>query len=158
MRDLSEVFNRRKDLMRYKKWLMILFVFYAEFSLAGMMGGGMMRHTMVSSADLPSTYKGVDSPIVASNATVQKGATLYHARCSMCHGNTGEGDGVAARQLSPPPANLKKLIHGANAVKNDFLFWIVSEGGQIKNSAMPAFKQSLSEKDRWSIIQFLHTL
>jgi len=153
MRDLYEVFNRSKGLMSDKKWLMVLFIFYAEFSFAGMMG-----HPMMYSADLPSTYEGVGSPLVASNATVRKGAALYHARCSMCHGNTGVGDGVAARQLSPPPANLKKLIHGADAVKNDFLFWIISEGGQIKGSAMPAFKQSLSEKDRWSIIQFLHTL
>jgi len=36
--------------------------------------------------------------------------------------------------------------------------WIISEGGKDFNAAMPAFKEALSEKQKWKIIQFLRTL
>lgn len=39
-----------------------------------------------------------------------------------------------------------------------YLIWAIGEGGAQIGSAMPAFKDSLSEADRWRIIRFLRTL
>lgn len=34
-------------------------------------------------------------------------------------------------------------------------FWSVSEGGEAMGTAMPAFKQTLSEKERWQILLYI---
>jgi mono/diheme cytochrome c family protein len=39
-----------------------------------------------------------------------------------------------------------------------YLMWAISNGRGAMGSAMPAFKDTLSETDRWRIIRFLRTL
>ena len=39
-----------------------------------------------------------------------------------------------------------------------YLMWAISEGGGQLGTAMPAFRDALSETDRWKIIRFLRTL
>jgi mono/diheme cytochrome c family protein len=40
---------------------------------------------------------------------VAQGRQMYLEYCGSCHGLTGEGDGPVARELSTPPANLRRL-------------------------------------------------
>lgn len=36
-----------------------------------------------------------------------------------------------------------------------YIYWTVSEGGEALGTAMPGFKDALSEKERWQLILFM---
>jgi mono/diheme cytochrome c family protein len=97
---------------------------------------------------------------------------IYGQNCSVCHGDTAQGNGPLARTLNPPPFNFsdrKALAETADV----FLFWRISEGGQFKVippsvraamspealqqfvhqwSAMPSWRGVLTEDQRWMLV------
>jgi mono/diheme cytochrome c family protein len=104
---------------------------------------------------VPAPYAGRANPLPRTAATVERGARVYAANCASCHGETGLGDGPAGRQLSPPPANLAWLSRMPMSRWDAFMFWTVSEGGAPLGTAMPSFKASLPESDRWAVIAYI---
>lgn len=46
-----------------------------------------------------------------ASAEGMTGADLYRQYCSICHGNSGKGDGAAADALRTKPADLTQLTH-----------------------------------------------
>jgi putative copper resistance protein D len=79
---------------------------------------------------------------------------LYGESCAVCHGAAGYGDGPAAADLKPKPADLTAR-HAATHTAGD-LYWWLSHG--IKDTAMPGFKDSFNEDERWDLINFLRAL
>jgi mono/diheme cytochrome c family protein len=59
--------------------------------------------------------------------------------------------------MSPPPANLRWLMSRPIASES-YLMWAISEGGAALGTAMPPFKEALSENERWKIISYLEAL
>lgn len=119
-----------------------------------MMGRGrpsMIRHHYYMRNGLPPDYRGKISPLSPSAKTVAEGALLYTDNCASCHGARGLGDGEAGRDLNPPPANIAHMI-GMPMFNDAYLFWTVSEGGAPVGSAMPAFKDILSDEEIWKVI------
>ncbi len=100
----------------------------------------------------PTTYVRPAVPYTATS--IASGQALYRANCAVCHGPAGYGDGPAARALHPRPADLTAR-HTADHTVGD-LFWWLSHG--IRGSAMPAFGGTLSEEERWDVINFVRTL
>ncbi|HXH22915.1 MAG TPA: CopD family protein [Dehalococcoidia bacterium] len=87
--------------------------------------------------------------VPASPESVARGRELFFANCIQCHGESGRGDGPLASSLSIPPANLYDHIpyHA-----DQFFFNIISRG---VSGVMPGFASTLSEEDRWHILNFL---
>jgi mono/diheme cytochrome c family protein len=106
---------------------------------------------------VPSQYAGKNNPMAGNADAAAKGKTTFEANCVSCHGTGGKGDGPAAASLTPKPSN---LIDSMKENKVDFIFWRISEGGAMApfNSAMPAWKDTLSEDERWQIVTYLQTL
>ena len=84
------------------------------------------------------------------------------ARCSVCHGEEGDGKGPAATSLplKPPSFRDAKMV---GEMAGNYWFWRVSEGGIVEpfrsmGSVMPAWKDELSVQDRWAVIAYTHTL
>ncbi|MBM4261363.1 MAG: c-type cytochrome [Deltaproteobacteria bacterium] len=102
----------------------------------------------------PTTYK---RPGVSYNAiSVANGGALYHeSGCVSCHGVNGYGDGPNAQDLNPKPVDLT-AAH-ANAHTAGDLYWWLSYGVK-PTSAMPGFSESLSEEERWDLINYLRAL
>ncbi len=89
-----------------------------------------------------------------------RGQQLYLQQCASCHGKEGRGDGPVAAGLAHKPADLTNHFHNAPGDGDGYLFWRISEGGQVPpfnamQSAMPSFKH-LSEDDRWAILTYVH--
>lgn len=122
-----------------------------------MLRGSMQRHRLAMMGGLPATYRQLRNPIPSGLQVVAEGKALFQTHCIACHGVLGEGDGPAAAGLSPPPANLRWLIRRPMAW-DGYLMWSISEGGSALGSAMPAYKDALSESDRWRLIRYLRTL
>ncbi len=118
--------------------------------------GQIMRH-MMTSHSVPDAYATLRNPLVADEATLRRGAELYQTNCASCHGASGQGDGPVAASLQPSPANLARAVQ-MPMVDATFLYWRVSEGALTQKSAMPPFKEMLSEEERWQIVTFVETL
>jgi mono/diheme cytochrome c family protein len=129
----------------------------------GMMGPGMMgpggrsmqRHHFAMMSGIPSPYESYRNPLPQTRETVDKGGAIYEKTCMPCHGPTGQGDGEAGRNLSPPPGNLAWLSQMPMVRWDPFMYWTIAEGGAAFGTAMPAFKGALSENDIWAVTAYI---
>lgn len=79
---------------------------------------------------------------------------LFQTNCAGCHGATGEGNGILAKQLNPEPTNFTDKNRALNRSLLG-LFDAISNG--LDNTAMPAFTQ-LKEQQRWSLAFYVGSL
>ena len=100
----------------------------------------------------PTTYR--RSPLPYQAASIAKGIAFYTARCAVCHGRAGKGDGPGGAGLPKLPADLTAPHTGQHTAGD--LFWWITQG--IPVSGMPAFGETLSEDERWDLINFLRAL
>lgn len=117
-------------------------------------GSGMMaRHQ----ATVPPDYAGVTNPVPATEESLARGEETYSAYCETCHGAGGLGNGPAGENLDPAPA---PIAHTSQMLGDDYLYWRISEGGAMEpfNSAMPAWKETLDEQERWDVINYIRAL
>jgi copper transport protein len=103
----------------------------------------------------PSSPAGLVNPIPPNADSIAKGQALYTANCVPCHGAGGKGDGPVGLTLNPRPADL--TLHAIPGVHTDGqLYEWITNG--YPNSVMPAFKQRLSDDDRWNLLNFIRTM
>lgn len=107
--------------------------------------------------DIPDQYRGLRNPFTLEDQqALEAGRRLYHAyapSCAACHGDGGRGDGPMAPYLEPQPADFAApLMLRALREHQDYLFWWVSEG--VPRTAMPAWKERMSETERWQVITY----
>ena len=102
-----------------------------------------------SDAPLSEEEASASNPFEATQASIERGRTLFMRDCMQCHGETGRGDGPLASSLSIPPANLYDHIPFH---PDQFFFGVITKG---LSGVMPAFEDSISEEDRWNILNFL---
>jgi putative copper export protein/mono/diheme cytochrome c family protein/peroxiredoxin len=130
---------------RHRRWL-------SAVAALATVSGGLIVATSISIDAYPTTYR---RPAIAyQTISIANGMTLYHESCAMCHGKAGYGDGPAAAELNPKPADLTAR-HATDHTAGD-LYWWLSHG--VRGSAMPGFKESLTEDERWDVINFLRAL
>ncbi len=106
-------------------------------------------------AQVPDDYAGLSSPVAADEESLERGAEIYTTLCATCHGDGGMGDGPAGASLEPPAAS---VAHTSQMMRDDYLFWRISEGGVSFQTAMPSFKASLDEQGRWDVINYMRAL
>lgn len=94
-------------------------------------------------------------PIAPSVAPdLSKGAQLFQANCSACHGAQGHGDGSMAASLDPKPTALSDRTR-ARERSLLALHQVISSG--VEGTAMPSFVR-FSDDDRWALAFFVGTL
>jgi copper transport protein len=93
------------------------------------------------------------NPFPPTAESLQIGETVYRARCQVCHGVEGRGDGPAAATMVPRPADFR--IHMAAGHTDGQLFYWVTNG--VAGTAMPAFREVLTPEERWHVITFIRT-
>jgi copper transport protein len=92
----------------------------------------------------------IQNPVPRTPASVARGRELYQQQCVVCHGLNARGDGPLAASLNPRPADLR--VHVAQHTEGQLWLWL-TDG--FPGSAMPAFRTTLSDEDRWNIINYL---
>lgn len=121
----------------------------------GGMAGSMPRHHQAMRSGVPAPYDSFANPLPRTRQTLERGAAVYTENCASCHGPTGQGDGVAGRELSPLPGNLAWLSRMPMVRWDPFMYWAIAEGGAEFGTAMPAFKETLSNADIWAVIAYI---
>jgi mono/diheme cytochrome c family protein len=95
------------------------------------------------------------NPVAAGPASIAGGRALYEANCLACHGPTGAGDGPLGLALNPRPADLR--AHAVPGVHPDGQLYLwISDG--LAGSSMPAFANTLSDEERWHLVNYLRSL
>ncbi|MDD1012464.1 cytochrome c/FTR1 family iron permease [Pseudomonas rubra] len=113
-------------------------------------GPGVARQARQLGAQLAVAYEVSQAPIITPDPT--RGAPLYAQHCSVCHGDSGAGDGPAGLGLTPPPANLRS----AERLDRLSLFDLYNTLGLgIEGTDMPSFADQLDERQRWDLATYI---
>jgi mono/diheme cytochrome c family protein len=59
--------------------------------------------------------------------------------------------------MVPAPADLAWLAGTPRNKSDPYIYWSIAEGGRAFDSEMPAFKQTLSKRDIWSVTAYIRT-
>jgi mono/diheme cytochrome c family protein len=91
-------------------------------------------------------------PLPSSPASVQRGKVLYGINCSVCHGDTGVGDGKISSYFTPKPFDLS-----SDTVQNlpdSEIFLVITTG----RGQMPSLAENLQVSERWDVVNYVRTL
>ncbi|MBI3353838.1 MAG: cytochrome c [Nitrospirae bacterium] len=89
----------------------------------------------------------------SEKGNAEAGKKIYDARCGLCHGAAGKGDGPAGASLNPKAADFTDKAKMNKS--DDELFKLISDG--VKGTAMMGFASSLSEQERQDVIAYIRT-
>lgn len=105
----------------------------------------------------PTEYVGIQNPLPKTPENIAEGKKLYEANCAPCHGEKADGKGHEARGFFPEPMNFK--VESLSIIPEGYAFWRIREGGQGLppegapwDSAMPMWKDRLTDEEIWKII------
>jgi len=101
----------------------------------------------------PTSYYA--SPTGFTSAAIVQGAALYPSHCAACHGADGAGIGPASDGLAVPPADLTAAHLWMHS--DGELFWWLTHGIDAPEGglAMPGFAATLSDDERWDLIDYI---
>jgi len=101
--------------------------------------------------NVPETAKGMKNLFAPDKSSIARGEKSYRKDCARCHGKQGKGDGNSAMKLERTVTDLS-----SDYVQNQTdgeLYWKISEG----RSPMPFSKNTLTDDQRWDIINYIRT-
>ncbi|MCF4984855.1 cytochrome c/FTR1 family iron permease [Pseudomonas syringae] len=108
------------------------------------------RQARQLSAKLALAYEVSQAPAITPDPA--RGAPLYAQHCSVCHGDSGAGDGPAGIGLEPPPSNLRDTARLDRLSLYDLYN---ATGLGIAGTDMPAFADQLDDRQRWDIATYI---
>jgi len=114
-------------------------------------GVGVGSRALVEAANRPVGSLAVN-PITPTGESVARGRDLYLANCANCHGQNGAGDGPTGVGLMPPPGAIWPAVSSSSDGQLEYL---ITQG--VSATAMPPFATSLTESDRWDLVNYLHS-
>src|SRR2546426_7141354 len=101
------------------------------------------------------------SPLSLAVQDTTKGRAVYVKWCAGCHGDGGAGDGPAASHMLPRPRDFTGAIYKIRTTASGQLptdqdvLRSIDEG--LPGTAMPAWKERLSERERRDVLAYLKT-
>ena len=102
---------------------------------------------------VPFTARFTTNPVPDTTASTDAGRVTFQANCAVCHGSRALGDGPQAFTLNPRPVNLQ--LHVPLHAEGEIHYWI-TEG--VVGTGMPAWKDRLSDTERWQVVRYLDAL
>lgn len=102
------------------------------------------------SARLAELYQVAQTPAITPDP--ERGAPLYAQHCSVCHGDSGAGDGPAGIGLEPPPSNLRDAARMDRLSLYDLYNTL---GLGIEGTDMPSFADQLDDRQRWDLATYI---
>lgn len=99
----------------------------------------------------PATGSTAPAPggAVSTEVSLKVGDAVFQARCVICHGATGLGDGTAGQALNPRPRNFheRAYMDTLTDARIESTIWNGKAG-----TAMPPWKGLVSESERKSLV------
>lgn len=91
-----------------------------------------------------------------------RGRAAYRQWCAGCHGDDGRGEGPGARMMLPPPRDFTTALYQLRSTATGGLptdadiAHVIDDG--IPGTAMPGWKEQLSDRDRRDLVAYLKSL
>ena len=101
----------------------------------------------------PQRQQADGNPIPLTVTSVEAGRELYQANCAACHGVDARGGGPQSGTTRVRPPSL--VSEHLDEHSDRELFDTISNG---LPGGMPAWAGTLSETDRWNLVNFLRSL
>ena len=95
----------------------------------------------------------IKNPIAKDAESVEAGKKLYQLHCASCHGPQGKGDGGLALS-GGTPADLTDDAWDYGSTDGE-IFVVIRDG---VSSDMLAYKEKLTEKQIWQVVNFIRSL
>jgi mono/diheme cytochrome c family protein len=129
------------------------FGIFAVFALLAFAGRRVAADDAPKPWVAPDEARSVKNPVPASQENLAAAEMLFQDNCLLCHGEKGMGDGPGAKTIKVKPANFtdKKLM---SAETDGSIFWKMSNG----RGPMPPWKDDLTEKERWQLVNYIRKL
>ena len=91
-------------------------------------------------------------PVAVDRELLERGRERFEIYCSVCHGVTGDGDGMVVRRgfKRPPSYHSERL----RAVAAGQMFDVITNGF----GAMPRYSVQIEPRDRWAIVAYVRVL
>jgi mono/diheme cytochrome c family protein len=103
-------------------------------------------HVFAQEWIVPEDQKNIVNPQEYNLVNVKKGKELYIKNCKSCHGDPGKNNVLP---LVPPPVDITSEKMQKNTESE--LYYKITNG----RVAMPQFKATISDDDRWRIVNFI---
>jgi mono/diheme cytochrome c family protein len=134
-------------------------LFLSACSLAGDItpppGAAPLISPTLQSEDTPVASLDASQALPIGPLSAAEGAAVYAEHCAACHGETGNGDGPMAAQLSGPPPKFADSDLARRHSPQEW-FAVVTQGRLDK--FMPPFNERLTDAQRWNVVAFLYAL
>ncbi len=97
------------------------------------------------------------SSLAIAGGNADNGKKLFAAKCVMCHGAAGKGDGAAAASLNPKPRDLTDSAY-MKGLSDQHLTDLLKKGGAGvgKSPLMPA--SGLKDEEIPDVVAYMRTL
>jgi mono/diheme cytochrome c family protein len=91
-------------------------------------------------------------PAELRRALMTRGRERFNIHCSVCHGRTGDGDGMIVRRgfRKPPTLHIDRLRNAPAG----YFFDVITNGF----GAMPSYANRIDVFDRWAIVTYVRAL
>ena len=112
-----------------------------------------------ATAQAPDDFYHLKNPLQSTQQNLDAGESLFRVdaqptACKVCHGLTGNGLGMMAPGLNPPPRNFV-CVDTMKEVPDGQMFWVIKNGSH--GTGMPAYPE-LTEKQIWQLVLHLRGL
>jgi len=134
-----------------KKSTKTLFTVTAFLSLSIMLLSMVNIRTPQDSWEVPAEFKNMKNPVANTEESISTGKLLYKKHCGFCHGNTGLGDGVKARQIETFPGDFSGDYYQSQTDGEHFYKTKTGRG------EMPAYENKVTDEDIWHIVNYMRT-
>jgi len=91
-------------------------------------------------------------PVVLTRELLQRGQERYEIYCAVCHGRTGEGNGMIVQRGFPPPPSYH--IDRLRQAPIGHFYNVMTEGYGI----MYSYAERVEPADRWAIAAYIRAL
>jgi mono/diheme cytochrome c family protein len=105
----------------------------------------------ISGKEIVSQATEPRNPITPTKESLEQGKALFAINCAMCHGQTSTEHGPVGKKLNPPPPGLDQDL--VRERSDAHIFKAITFGF----GRMPPFKDKLTPRERWDLVNFLRT-
>jgi mono/diheme cytochrome c family protein len=91
-------------------------------------------------------------PFPVTAEVINRGQERYRIFCAMCHGETGDGDGMIVRRGFRKPSSYHE--DRLRQARVGYFFRVMTEGF----GAMPPYRAQIPVQDRWAIAAYVRAL
>jgi mono/diheme cytochrome c family protein len=91
-------------------------------------------------------------PLPSTQDSLQRGKILFERDCVMCHGATGQGNGLVGAFFNPHPADLTS--DRVQSLPPEEIYLVITFGRGL----MPSIAENLDRTERWDVINYVYSL